>query len=174
MRPGGVRAGGGYGYLGVNALALARALVANPAAADGSAALFVLAPAVGTLANYTAPRAVTISFVAARFSSAGLRDGSGLLANVTLATTIAVDGAVVAQLPAPAAPGVQNYSLDVSSLDPRFPHVLSVTAADAAGLTRWPLAFDSADADGPNAVPLAVAVPARATAWLWLPESQEA
>ena len=174
VRPGGVRAGGGYGYTGVNALALARALVADPTAADGSAAIFIIAPAAGTLANYTAPHSVKVSFVAARFDSAGLRDGSGLLSNVTLATAIAVDGAVVAQLPAPAAPGVQDYTLDVSALDARFPHVLTVSAADAAGLTRWPLAFDSADADGPDAVPLAAPVPARATAWLWLPESQAA
>jgi hypothetical protein len=71
--------------------------VADPTAADGSAAIFIIAPAAGTLANYTAPRSVKVSFVAARFDSAGLRDGSGLLSNVTHATAIAVDGAVVAR-----------------------------------------------------------------------------
>jgi hypothetical protein len=178
VRAGGVRSGGGYGYVGLNALALARALLADPAAADGSAAIFVIAPAAGTIANYSAgATSIAVSWVCASFDSAGLRasvvGGGGLLANVSLAVDIAVDGALVASVPAPAAPGVQSFALDVGALglDARFPHVLTVTAADDTGLTRWPLSFDSVDADA--GAPLAVPVRASATAWLWLPESQQ-
>jgi hypothetical protein len=174
QRPGQVRAGGGYGYRGLNSLALVRALLADAAAADGSAALFVLSPAAGDLSNYSAVHSVRVSWVAARFDSAG---PCGLLANVSLPVSIAVDGAVVASLPAPGAPGPQSFDLDVSALDARFPHVLTVAAlpgADpAAHLTRWPLSFDFVDADVGAGVPLAAPVPASASAWIWLPESQQ-
>jgi hypothetical protein len=105
-------------------------------------------------------------------SSAGLRDGSGLLANATFAVELAVDGAPVASVPAPAAPGLQSFALDVRALglDPRFPHVLTVSATAPAGLTRWPLAFDAVDAD--RGAPLAAPQPAVGTAWVWLPETQ--
>jgi hypothetical protein len=175
QRPGDVRAGGGWGYTGLNALALARALLADPSAADGSAALFVITPAVGTLANYTAPHVIELEWVAARFDSAGLRTGSQLLTNVSLPVSISIDGVTVATLPAPPTPGVQQYSLNVSALDPRFPHVVALTADAVPGgdhLTRWPLSFDVIDAD--TGVPLSTPVPARTTAWLWLPESQQA
>ena len=151
--------------------------IAAHAIADGSAALFILAPAAGALANYSAPRTVTVSWVAARFDSAALRGGRGLLANASLPVALALDGARVATLPAPGgAPGPQTFELDVGALDARFPHVLTVTAlpgADAgAHLTRWPLSFDAVDADAAGGVPLAEPVPAAATAWIWLPETQ--
>jgi hypothetical protein len=67
-------------------------------------------------------------------------------------------------------------AFDVSALDARFPHVLTVAAlpgADpAAHLTRWPLSFDFVDADVGAGVPLAAPVPASASAWIWLPETQ--
>lgn len=85
----------------------------------------------------------------------------------------------MAQLPAPEAPGPQVWQLDVSALDPHFPHVLTVTVLPAGSggsggghLTHWPLAFDALDADAAGGLPLREAVPASATAWLWLPQSQ--
>jgi hypothetical protein len=177
QRPGNVRAGGGYGYSGLNALALLRAALEDPSAADGSAAVFIVAPAVGTLSNYTMGKTIEVSFVVADFSLARLHSGQPFLANVSLPVAVAVDGALVTVLPAPAAAGLQTLAIDTSALDARFPHVLSVTAQPpAAGslahLTRWPLSFDFVDADTPGGVPLAQPVPARGTAWLWLPESQ--
>ena len=80
-------------------------------------------------------------------------------------------------MPVPAAPGPQVLALDVGALDARFPHVLTVTALPGGGgahTTRWPLSFDAVDADAPGGVPLAAPVPAVATAWVWLPESQAA
>ena len=175
QRPGGVRCGGGWGYAGLNALAAARAALVNPTALNGSTALFIVAPAVGSLANYSAPQRVTVTFVAARFDADSLFSGGEFLRNVSLPVAVAVDGAPVASLPAPAAPGLQSFDLDTSALDDRFPHVLTLTALPSpsdggAHLTRWPLAFDTVDADA--GAPLATPVPASATAWLWLPESQ--
>lgn len=175
QRPGQVRAGGGYGYRGLNSLALVRALLADPTAADGSAALFILAPAVGDLSNYTdgPGRSVRVSWLAARFDST-----AGLLVNVSLPVAIALDGAVAATLPAPGAPGPQSFDVDVSALDARFPHALTVSAlpdaADpSAHLTRWPLSFDFIDADVGTGVPLVEPAPASASAWVWLPETQQ-
>ena len=173
QRPGDVRAGGGWGYTGLNALTLARSLLADPTAADGSAALFLITPSLGSLANYSAPHTIELAWVAARFDSAGLADGSGLLANVSLPVSVTLDGVLVAELPAPPTPGVQTFALDVSSIDPSFPHVVTLTATPAPNnthLTRWPLSFDVIDADA--GVPLSTPVSAVATAWLWLPESQ--
>ena len=176
-RPGNVRAGGGYGYSGLNALTLVRAALEDPASVDGSAAVFIVAPAVGSLCNYTSAKTISVSFVVTSFSLARLRSGGPFLANASLPVIVAVDGALVAALPAPATAGLQTLAIDASALDARFPHVLSVTAQPpAAGslahLTRWPLSFDAVDADTPGGVPLAQPVPARGTAWLWLPESQ--
>lgn len=173
-RPGGVRCGGGYGYLGLNGLAAVRAALVDPAALDNSTVVFVLAPAVGTLSNYTAPHTITISLLTARFSSAALHAGAAYLSNVSLPLMLAVDGVAVATLPPPAAPGPQSVSIDTSAWDPRFPHVLTITALPQPGgahLTRWPLGFNTVDADA--GVPLATPTPATATAWLWLPESQQ-
>jgi hypothetical protein len=172
-RPGGVRCGGGWGYRGLNSLAAVRAALVDPAALDGSAELFVVAPAVGTVASYVAPHTVELTFVAARFSAASLRAGGAFLANVSLPVAVAVDGTVVASLAAPSTPGLVALQLDTSGWDARFPHVVTLTALPAPGdahLTRWPLSFDVVDADA--GVPLAQPVPATATAWLWLPESQ--
>jgi hypothetical protein len=174
QRPGKVRTGGGYGYRALNSLALVRALLADTAAADGSAALFVISPAAGDLSNYTAAHTVRVSWIAARFDSEGL---GGLLANVSLPVSIAVDGAVVASLPAPGDSGPQSFDLNVGALDARFPHVLTVQALPGtepgAHLTRWPQSFDFVDADVGTGVPLAVPVPATASAWIWLPETQQ-
>ena len=189
QRPGNVRAGGGWGYLGLNALALARAALVDPAAVDGSAAVFIVSPAVGALANYSSGEGkgaggsggsgvggvslmTEVSFLVASFSLARMRAGGPFLANVSVPVVVAVDGAVVASLPAPAAPGLQTFALDTSALDARFPHVLTVTAQGAGGLTRWPLGFDAVDADAPGGVPLATPVAASGVAWVWLPESQ--
>ena len=191
QRPGNVRAGGGWGYLGLNALALARAALVDPAAVDGSAAVFIVSPAVGALANYSLGESegegaggggggggvslmTEVSFVVASFSLVRMRAGGPFLANVSVPVVIEVDGAVVASLPAPAAPGLQTFTLDVGALDARFPHVLTITAQGAGSLTRWPLGFDTVDADAPGGVPLAAPVAARGTAWLWLPQSQAA
>lgn len=179
QRPGDVRAGGGYGYLGLNALAMARAALVDPAAIDGSTAVFIVLPAVGTLANYTSngSHTITAAFVVARFSLASMHSGLPFLSNVSLPVQIAIDGAVVAVLPAPVAPGLQTVELDTTTLDPRFPHVLNITALPPPGggddhLTRWPLSFDAVDADLPGGVPLLTPVAACSTAWVWLPESQ--
>jgi hypothetical protein len=181
QRPGNVRAGGGYGYLGLNALALVRAALEDPGVADGSAAVFIVKPAVGDLSNYTtnAPsRVIEVSFLVASFSLARMHSGQPFLANVSLPVVVAVDGAAVATLPAPAAAGLQTLALDASALDGRFPHVLTITAqppaeGSQAHLTRWPLSFNAVDADSPGGgVPLAAPVPASGTAWIWLPETQ--
>jgi hypothetical protein len=189
QRPGNVRAGGGYGYLGLNALAMVRAALNDPTSIDSSAAVFIITPAVGTLSNYTScsssirgsgaagSRVIEVSFVVASFSLARMRSGQQFLCNESLPVEVAVDGSVVASLPAPAAAGLQTFALDTSTLDGRFPHVLTVTAqpltaGSQAHLTRWPLSFDAVDADAPGSVPLATPVAARGTAWIWLPETQ--
>ena len=177
QRPGNVRAGGGYGYLGLNALAMARAALVSPAVVDNSTVVFVVSPAVGDLSNYTTSRTIVVTFVVARFSLVAMRDGLPFLANVSLPVQVAVDGATVASLAAPAVPGLQTFELDTTALDARFPHVLSIMTLPPVGggdehLTRWPLSFDAVDADVPGGVPLATPVAARGTAWVWLPESQ--
>lgn len=175
-RPGNVRCGGGWGFRGVNALAAMRAALAAPAALDGSAAVFIVDPALGAVANYSTPGRVLLRWVTARFSAAGLASGVGYLRNTSLPVAIAIDGVPVAALPAPAAPGLTSVQLDVSALDARFPHVVTITAQQpatgdpTAHLTRWPLAADSLDVDA--GAPLAQPVPAEGSAWLWLPESQ--
>ena len=169
-RPGGVRCGGGWGYRGLNAVALVRAALSAPATVEGSAIIAVLEPAVGVVATYAAPGRVRVSWVAARFGA-----GAALL-NVSLPVALTLDGAPVDTVPAPAQPGPQALELDVAGLDARFPHVLRITALPPAGggaaehLTAWPLSFDGADADA--GAPLAVPVPAHGSVWLWLPESQ--
>ena len=175
-RPGNVRCGGGWGYSGLNALAMLRAAMVDVGAVNGSSALLVLSPAVGALANYSAPGTVTVSWLAVRFLAAA--PGSPLaLVNVSLPVALAVDGEVVATLPAPPGPpGIATAQLSTRGLDARFPHVLTLRALpapDGAHATRWPLSFDAVDSDA-AALPLAQAVPATATAWLWLPESQAA
>lgn len=173
QRPGGVRCGGGWGYLGLNALAAARAAIVNASALESTTAIFVVSPAVGVVAQYAAPRTVQVTFVVARFSSASLFAGGNYMSNISVPVSIAVDGVAVATVPAPVTPGLQSYALDTTALDARFPHVISITAQFAPGglhLTRWPLSFDSIDQD--NGAPLATLVPATATAWLWLPETQ--
>ena len=84
-----MRCGGGWGYRGLNSLAAVRAALVDPAALDGSAELFVVAPAVGTVASYVAPHTVELTVVAARFSAASLHAGGAFLANVSLPVAVA-------------------------------------------------------------------------------------
>ena len=172
-RPGNVRCGGGWGYSGLNAVAMLRAAMVDASAVVNSSALLVLAPAVGDRANYSAPGFITVSWLAVRFE----RGAPLALANVSLPVALEIDGQVVATLPAPpGAPGVASAQVSTRGLDARFPHILTLRALPAPGgahTTRWPLSFDYLDADA-GALPLAQPVPAAATAWLWLPESQEA
>jgi hypothetical protein len=175
-RPGNVKCGGGWGYSGLNALAMLRAAMVDAGAVNGSSALLVLSPAVGALTNYSAPGTVTVSWLAVRFL-AGAPGSPLALVNVSLPVALAVDGEVVATLPAPPGPpGIATAQLSTRGLDARFPHVLTLRALpapDDAHATRWPLSFDAVDSDA-AALPLAQAGPATATAWLWLPESQAA
>jgi hypothetical protein len=178
QRPGQVKSGGGYGYRGLNSLALVRALLSDPTVADGSAGVFIIQPAVGDISNYTSAnnKSITLEWVTTIFNSSGISLGKGLLTNTSLKVSIAVDGIVtVENVPAPNEPGPQTYSLDVSSFDARFPHVIKITALSSPNfpdsyLTKWPLSFDSFDTD--SGVPLSQPISASATVWMWLPESQ--
>jgi hypothetical protein len=175
QRPGNVKSGGGYGYRGLNSLALVRALLSDPKAADGSTAIFILKPAVGDLSNYTSQKTIEIEWVITSFNSSTLLNGNSLLTNQSLPVSISIDGKVITTASAPSIPGPQSLTLDISAFDPRFPHVLTITALSSpnypnAELTKWPLSFDTIDAD--NIVPLVTPIPATATAFLWVPETQ--
>lgn len=174
QRPGQVKSGGGYGYRGLNSLLLIRALLADPTAADGSASVFILSPAVGDLSNYTATKSISVQWVTTVFNSTGLSLGHSIMTNTSLPISISIDGTVVANVAAPSEPGPQTYILDVSALDERFSHVVTITAFSSSDqhLTRWPLSFDYIDVDRGEGVPLSQPVAASATAWIWLPESQ--
>jgi len=94
--------------------------------------------------------------------------------NITLPFEVLIDGVSVATLPPPPSPGPQTYDLDMSGVDPRFPHVVRVNALEQGveHLTSWPLDFDTLDVDEDGGVPLATPRPAFGSAWVWLPESQ--
>lgn len=183
QRPGGVKCGGGWGYRGLNSLALLRAALADPATVAGSTLVFMLEPTVGAISNYTGVGVIRVSWVAARFTSSSSSvdmSGAPLLAlnNITLPFEVFIDDVSVATLPPPPSPGPQNFNLDVSTLDPRFPHVVRVvalqgsTSSPSDHLTSWPLSFDTVDADEGGGVPLLTPRPAFGSAWVWLPVSQ--
>lgn len=138
----------------------------------GALMIAVLQPVPGNFSNYTDAGSSTIqvSWELRRFNGTSLRSGGPWLQPVALPITLAVDGVAAATVPA----GTTTATLNVTQLDRRYPHELTITAQPSSTggsdhLTQYPLSFYFYDFEAPLAP--GDAIPATATAWIRLPET---
>jgi uncharacterized protein YceK len=156
----------------LNVMAMLIDAVNDVTALDAAIAINILTPGLGDICNYTDPTnsTILISWNIVAFNSTALSNGLSYVQMIDLPVQMLIDGTPVATVPA----GTTAAQLNVSAIDARFVHRLSVRAlppssGSTAHLTTYPLSLDVFDDSAP--LQSGSAVPAMAEILFHLPES---